>query len=404
VRTRAPLSFGIEEEFFVSHRRTRNVTAKLPARLIKQAQRLLGAHVVQHELLQCQLEIVSPILDSAAAARAHVLRTRRSVARIAAEHDYCLIAAGTHPLAAWHDQVITQDARYDEILNDFQMVGRRNLFCGLHIHVAIPPGIDRVQLMNRAMRWIPLFLAFSASSPFWNRHLTGLLSYRQAAYDEWPRSGIPDFYADQDEYDALTARLVGSGAMRDGSFLWWAIRPSQRYPTLELRIADACTHPEDTLALANIFRTLIAFLIRNPQHGAERNAFTRRVIDENRWRAKRYGPQAQFIDDLTGEVTPLATLCSQLEALIMPEADDWECTTAFDRLREILVNGSSAERQIALYTEGRRAGLNRLEALKQVVDWLAEQTSAQTTGARATVPYTMDTEPPAASRLRPDNG
>jgi carboxylate-amine ligase len=404
VHTRAPLSFGIEEEFFVSHRRTRNVTAKLPARLIKQAQRALGASVVQHELLQCQLEIVSPILASAADARAHVLHTRRSVSRIAAEHDYCLIAAGTHPLAAWRDQVITQDPRYDEILNDFQIVGRRNLFCGLHIHVAVPPGIDRVQLMNRAMRWIPLFLAFSASSPFWNRHLTGLLSYRQAAYDEWPRSGIPDFYADQMEYDALAARLVGSGAMRDASFLWWAIRPSQRFPTLELRIADACTHPDDTLALASIFRALIAFLIRNPEHDAERNAITRCVIEENRWRAKRYGPKAHFIDDLTGEVTPLATVCARLEALISAETDPAECATAFARWREILVNGSSAERQIALYTQGRRAGLNRLEALKHVVDWLAEQTIAQT-GAAA--PHALDIEPPVAARPEPtraDNG
>jgi carboxylate-amine ligase len=372
----ALLSFGIEEEFFVSHLRTRNVTAKLPARLIKRTKQALGAEVAQHELLQCQLELVSPILQSTEAARAHVYGTRRTAAAIAAEHDYCLIAAGTHPLAAWAEQEITKGERYDELLDDFQIVGRRNLFCGLHIHVAVPPHIDRVQLMNRAMRWVPLFLAFSASSPFWNRHLTGLLSYRQAAYDEWPRSGIPDYYANQREYDALAARLIASGAMRDASFLWWAIRPSLRFPTLELRIADACTHPEDTLALANAYRALVAFLIRHPEHGEPWSAITRRVIEENRWRAKRYGTEAHFIDDVTGEVAPLATVCARLERLVAAEAAELGCETAFARLREILAIGTSAQRQVALYTEQRRAGRNRLEALKCVVDWLAAQTIA----------------------------
>jgi carboxylate-amine ligase len=369
-------TFGIEEEFFISHRRSRNVATQLPMRLIRQAKRALGEDVVEHELLQCQLEIVSPILDSTEAARAHVIGSRRRVAEIADAQNLRLIAAGTHPLASWHEQEITDDPRYDDVLSGFQIIGRRNLFCGLHVHVGIPEGVDRVLIMNRAMRWLPLFLAFSTSSPFWNRYRTGLLSYRQAAYDEWPRSGIPDFYRSEAEYGELASRLVASGAMKDASFMWWAIRPSLHYPTLELRICDACTHPEDTVALASVYRALIAFLVRNPDQGRGWSAITRRVIDENRWRAKRYGTRAQFIDDVTGEVFPLKVICERLRERIAKETEELGCATAFDRLEHILATGTSAHHQLALYTEKRKGGAGRLDALKHVVDWLAEQTTS----------------------------
>ncbi len=367
-------TFGIEEEFFVSHRRSRNVATKLPAKLIRRATRVLGENIVEHELLQCQLELVSPVLDSIEAARTHVIESRRAVAEIAAVQGLALIAAGTHPLAAWSEQEITEDPRYDDVLKGFQIIGRRNLFCGLHVHVRVPDGIDRVDLMNRAMRWLPVFLAFSTSSPFWRRHRTGLLSYRQAAYDEWPRSGIPDFYANEAQYDELASRLVSGGAMKDASFLWWAIRPSVRFPTLELRIADACTNAADTVALSALYRSLVSFLVRNPNHGRDWSAITRRVIDENRWRAKRYGVRANFIDDRTGKVTSLVELYREMRDLLSADIDTLACASALERLDRVLAEGTSADRQVEIYEEQRKAGLSRVEALKVVVDWLAEET------------------------------
>jgi carboxylate-amine ligase len=367
-------TFGIEEEFFVSHRRTRNVATKLPAKLIKRATLALGEDIVEHELLQCQLELVSPILESIEAARAHVVRSRRAVAEIATEQNLTLIAAGTHPLAAWSEQEITEDPRYDDVLKGFQIIGRRNLFCGLHIHVRIPDGIDRVDLMNRSMRWLPIFLAFSTSSPFWRRHRTGLLSYRQAAYDEWPRSGIPDFYSNEAQYNELAKCLVSGGAMKDASFLWWAIRPSLRFPTLELRIADACTNAADTIAITALYRCLVSFLVRHPNHGRDWSAITRRVIDENRWRAKRYGIRAKFIDDRTGEVTTLVEQYRELREMLRSDSDALGCASALDRLDRVLEAGTSADRQIEIYEEQRKAGRSRVEALKVVVDWLAEET------------------------------
>lgn len=364
-------TFGIEEEFFIGHRRTRNVATRLPKRLVKQAERELG-ECVTHELLQCQLELVSPILDSIEGARRHVIESRRTLARIAASQGLSVIAAGTHPLAAWSEQEITAEPRYDQVLKGFQIVGRRNLFCGLHVHVAIPQGIDRVQLMNRAMRWLPLFLAFSTSSPFWNRHRTGLLSYRQTAYDEWPRSGIPDFFANEAQYAQFAERLVRGGAMQDASFLWWAIRPSLYYPTLELRIADACTDANDTVAIAALYRALIAFLIRNPEHGNDWTSITRRVIDENRWRAKRYGTLAEFIDDRTGDAIPLARVFQQLCELVAEDAEQLGCAPAFKQLSTTLRTGTSAHRQVEIYVAKRQAGANRTAALQAVVDWLTE--------------------------------
>jgi carboxylate-amine ligase len=375
LQTAFPFTFGIEEEFFVGHRRSRNVAIRIPARLIKRSRQALGTEGLAHELLQCQVEIVSPILQTTEAARAHVLGSRRKLADVAASQGLSLIAAGTHPLAAWAEQEITEGGRYDGMIERFQIVGRRSLLCGLHIHVAIPAGIDRIQVMNRAMRWLPLFLSFSASSPFWNRRRTGLLSYRQAAYDEWPRSGIPDFFADEAEYNELVNRLVQGGAMKNASFLWWAIRPSLRYPTLELRIADACTHAEDTIALACLYRALIAFLVQNPDHGRERSAITRRVIDENRWRAKRYGTRAEFIDDITGRTTSVRALYQQLGELIHKQAEDLGCAPALARFEHILAAGTSADQQLAIYAAKRAEGANRLNALKHVVDWLAEHTA-----------------------------
>lgn len=372
----AEFTFGIEEEFFVSHRRTRNVATKPPARLIKRAVREIGEDIVEHELLRCQIELVSPILDSVEAAKRHVVGSRRKLAELAAAQDLALIAAGTHPLAAWSEQEITDDPRYEDVLDGFQIIGRRNLFCGLHIHVRVPDGIDRIDLMNRMVRWLPLFLALSTSSPFWRRHRTGLLSYRQAAYDEWPRSGIPDFFANEAQYNELANRLVTGGAMKDASFMWWVIRPSLHYPTLELRIADACTNPADTIALTSLYRALVAFLVRHPQHGRDWSAITRRIVDENRWRAKRYGTRAKFIDDRTAEVTSVADAYRQLRELIDEDVRDLGCEAALERVERVLARGTSADRQIELYVEKRLAGADRITALKAVVDWLAEETIA----------------------------
>jgi carboxylate-amine ligase len=369
-------TFGIEEEYFLANARTRNLAGRAPRRLLGDAKARLGDSVTA-ELLQSQIEIASPILHDGEQARSAMVQLRRGLADLVAEHGMRLIAASTHPLGAWREQLVTEKPRYDRLMSDFRIIGQRNLVCGMHVHVAVPPDVDRVSLMNRAMPWLPLFLALSTSSPFWNRHITGLLSYRQAVYDEWPRSGIPDFFDDQDDYDAFTALMHKAGAVPDASYFWWAIRPALKYPTLELRIADVCTRVDDGLALAAMFRCLVAALIRQPQAGKARSTHTRRIIDENRWRAKRDGIAATFVEEASGAAVPLREKFAELRQLIGEDAQRLQCEATLQQIDRILALGTSAHTQLRIYNERRAAGDANQLALRAVVDWLATTTACR---------------------------
>jgi carboxylate-amine ligase len=365
------LSFGIEEEFFLIDPFTRNLPCRPPASFFKACRMSLGSRVGE-EMLQPQVELATPVLTDAVQARQVLTEFRGELGRLASRHSLGVIASGTHPFAAWHSQQHTQKPRYEELIDDFQIVGRRNLFCGLHVHVGVPEGFDRVVLMNRLMKWLPMFLAMSASSPLWLGRATGLHSYRQAAYDEWPRSGIPDAFADELEYSAFVRLLASCGALRDGSSLWWAIRPSARYSTLELRITDACTHVDDSLALASAFRCLVRCHLRNPDLGVTRSPITRRIIDENRWRAKRYGTDAEFIDEATGTAQGFHATLAEFMELVSEDASELGCEREIAQLWTILERGTSAHSQMALFRDVR----DPAKAMVQVVDWLAQATTS----------------------------
>lgn len=374
-----PLSttFGIEEEYFLVHPTSRQIVKRVPHRLIERCRRRFG-DVVCPELLQSQVEIASPVFEHADQARIRMLELRRGVAEVAESMGYRLVAAGTHPLTSWQRQQPTEQPRYTRLIDDFQIIGRRNVMCGLHVHAAVPNGVDRVALMNRLMPWLPLLLALSTSSPFWERQRTGLLSYRQAAYDEWPRTGIPDFFADEAEYARFAALLVEQGAIGDASFLWWAIRPSLAYPTLELRICDSCTRLDDALAIAALFRCLVRAHLRQPELGARRSALTRRVIEENRWRAKRWGIEASFIDEQGEAAQPFPVMLERLRALVGEDARALQCEPELRRLGLIMAHGTSAHQQLAVYDAQIAAGASRPRALHAVVDWLVEATLSGT--------------------------
>ena len=381
---RFDLTFGVEEEFFLVDPETRNLATQVPAPFLRACRTVMGDRVAE-ELLRPQIEIATPVLHRSEQARERLLHLRARLVSTASRFDLALVAAGTHPLAAWEDQSHTNTPRYANLIDDFQIVGRRNLFCGLHVHVSVPPGHDRVSLMNRMMRWVPMFLALSTSSPYWHSRSTGLMSYRQAAYDEWPRSGIPDAFASEAEYEGFVRLLASCGALHDGSYLWWANRPSARFPTLELRIADACTDVDDALALAAAFRCLVRAHLRRPELGACSSAITRRVIDENRWRAKRYGTDAEVIDESAGTSRGFLDTLEELLELIRPDASDFGCESEVAHLRTIVHRGTSAHTQLATYREARNQGRGHADALLDVVDWLATTTSRSVPRASAAV-------------------
>jgi carboxylate-amine ligase len=366
-------SFGIEEEFFLVDAKTAALGTPALDQLMNDARARLG-DVVTSELLQSQIEIASPILRSHAEAREVMSRTRRALSEVVAEHGLNIVAASTHPLGVWQEQLVTEKRRYDKLIADFRIVTQRNLVCGLHIHVAVPETVDRVDVMNRAMHWLPVFLALSTSSPFWNHRVTGLLSYRQALYDEWPRSGIPDFFRDESDYQAFVDRMQAAGAISDSSQLWWAIRPALRFPTLEMRIADVCTRLEDALAIAALYRALVATLVANPEMGTVRSTHTRRLIDENRWRAKRDGIKAEFILETCNEVAPVAKVVSDLIGACSEQIDRLDCAEALQPIERILSEGTSAHQQLKIYNEGRAAGDDSVDALLKVIEWLKATT------------------------------
>lgn len=363
---------------------TRDVVARVPPALVAACRHRLGAEHVSHEMLQSQVEVVSPVFTGHAGARSEMTRLRSGIGAVAGEMGLAVVAAGTHPLGAWKAQAPTPKARYERLVDDFQIVGRRNLLCGMHVHVGVPAGIDRVDLMNRLMPWLPCLLALSTSSPFWNRERTGLLSYRQVAYDEWPRTGIPDFLDDEAAYAAFVDLLVRTRAIDGPGSIWWAIRPSHRFPTLELRIADSCTDLDDALALAALFRCLVRAHVRQPGLGRERGAATRRVIDENRWRAKRHGIDAAFIDEARGEALPLRSLVAGLPGMLGEDVDALGCAREIAHLDTLLERGTSANRQLEIYRDRVDAGETRHDSLRCVVDWLIRTTVPAVAAARDT--------------------
>ncbi len=206
-----------------------------------------------------------------------------------------MLACGTHPLARWRQSVQSPKDRYSHVMDVLQMIGQRNMLCGMHVHVEFPDPRRRIDVMMRILPYLPLFIALSASSPFWQGRATGLKGYRLAAYDELPRTGLPELFRTNEDYESYVDAMVRSGAMQDASHLWWSIRPSLKYPTLELRAPDSCTRIDDTIAIAALYRSLARYLYRHPEHNAEVDSVDRAIAVENKWRAQRYGAQGTFV-------------------------------------------------------------------------------------------------------------
>ncbi|MEK9969126.1 MAG: carboxylate-amine ligase [Ferrovibrio sp.] len=367
-------TLGIEEEYFLAETGSMNAVSRVPEGFIRRTAGVLGAQVTP-ELLQSQIEVVTPICHSLEEARQHLRRYRRALKDAGTEFGIEVFAAGTHPMAEWNEQMPTEKRRYEKLANDLKFLARRNMMCGMHIHVEISDPHVRIDIMNRMLAFLPVLLALSTSSPFWRKYPTGLMGYRLAAYDELPRTGIPDFFMNLADYMSFVDTLVSAGAIEDSSHVWWAIRPSLRFPTLELRIGDSCTYLEDTLCIAALYRCLVRCLRRQPEiNGIWRN-HTRLLIEENRWRAQRYGTTEGMIDFNEKRVVPFPDVIETMLALVAEDAEALDCVAEVQHARIILERGTSAAQQMAVYRQARDDGATRIEALKHVMDWLAKTTA-----------------------------
>jgi glutamate---cysteine ligase / carboxylate-amine ligase len=283
----ASYRFGIEEEYFLADATTRGT----PRRSVKAFHVAARARLpqVERELLQSQVEVAAPPFTNFAEAREVLGELRCSLAEVGGGHGLLVLAAGTHPVARWSRQRHTEAERYEGIMHELGMLGRRNVGCGLHVHVEVPRPEARVDLMNRLLPFMPLLLALSASSPFWQGRATGLAGYRLCVFGEMPRTGLPDLFAGLEDFERYVDVMTRAGAIKDASFLWWALRPSLRFPTLELRIADSCTRLDDTLTVAALYRCLVCLADRRPELHRELTGASRAIAVENLWRAQRDG-------------------------------------------------------------------------------------------------------------------
>jgi carboxylate-amine ligase len=366
-------SFGIEEEYFVVDAGTKAAQRRMPTAFIMALKRNLGTAVTR-EFLQTQLEVMTRPSATLADANRELRGLRQAIGGIGAEHGLSFFAAGTHPTAIWWAAKQTPKKRYDEVMHDLQMIGQRNLLCGMHVHVEIPDPDERIDLMRRATPFVPLFIALATSSPFWRGRRTGLMGYRLAAYDELPRTGLPPMFGNKADFDAYVAALVAARVIEDSSYLWWAIRPSRNNPTLELRAPDSCTRLEDGIAIAALFRSLVRHLVRNRQVNDDLTVVDHAIALENKWRAQRHGIHGSFVDRRAMRAVTIAESTEAVIALVADDARELGCEQEVAAARSILSRGTSADLQLAIYHEAERRTGSRTQALRAVGDWLVEAT------------------------------
>lgn len=366
-------SVGVEEEYMVVDRRTRNLIREAPPGLMDECREVLGEQV-SPEFLQCQIEVGTPVCASIAEARDHLKFLRRSVSEIVESHGLALMAASTHPFAREGRQQHTPKERYDALAEDLQQVVRRLAISGMHVHVGIDSDDLRIDLMSQVAYILPHLLALSTSSPFWCGHDTGLKSYRISIWDEMPRTGLPEHFESYSEYRRHVDVLCGAGIIEDATKIWWDVRPSERFPTLEMRISDVCTRIEDAICIAALYRCWLRMLYRLRRNNLKWRRYARMLVDENRWRAHRYGIDEGLIDFGRGEIVPYSDLFEEMLELVDEDADYFDCREEVARGRQIIAEGTSAHRQLECYRGAMANGAGRAEAMEAVVDLLIEDT------------------------------
>ena len=367
-------TIGIEEEYLLVDIETRDLVSDPPPELMAKCEAALPKGQVSPEFLQSQIEIGTPVCKSVPEARKELRHLRKTIAEVAGEYGFAPMAASTHPFAKWTAQHHTDKQRYHEIAKDLQVVVRRMIICGMHVHVGIDDDELRIDILNQATYFLPHLLALSTSSPFWQGEQTGLRSYRLSVFDELPRTGLPPQFVSFSEYQRTIAALVSVNLIEDATKIWWDLRPSDRFPTLEMRVTDVCPLLEDALCIAALFQCLCRFLYRLRRNNQRWRYYQPFLINENRWRAQRYGMTEGLVDFGQGEVVSCANLMEELLEMFDEDADSLGCKKEVQHVKTVLKRGTSAERQIKCFEAAKAKGMSDEDALKAVVDELLKET------------------------------
>jgi carboxylate-amine ligase len=329
---------------------------------------------VTHEFLKAQIEVATKVCAKLSQARDDLAGLRRDIADIVNEYGAAIIAASTHPFANWMEQETTEQPRYQRLAADYQVVARQLVICGMHVHVGVEDEHLRIDLMNQVRYMLPHLLALSTSSPFWAGTDTGLLAYRPVIFQNLPRTGTPEEFESWGEYERTVSILVEAGIIEDATKLWWDIRPSARYPTLEMRVTDICTRLDDAVTVAALYLCLLGYLFQLRRRNQRWRVYSPFMISEIMWRAQRYGTDGSLIDFGRGELVPFSDLMEEAIEMVAQEAVEFDVTEQLRHIRDIVRDGTSAHRQLSVYHTALEEGAGEREALEAVVDHLIEDT------------------------------
>jgi len=366
-------TIGVEEEYLLVDKETRGLVVDLPDSFLGDCEAECGSQVTT-ELLRSQIEVGTKVCSNVQEAREELARLRCIIIDVADRHGLAPIAASTHPFSRWVDQKHTEKDRYEALTNEMAGAARRMVICGMHVHVGIGANDLRIDLMNQMSYFLPHLLALSCSSPFWEGRDTGLKSYRLTIFDALPRTGLPERFQSYAEYQRHVDILVNAGMIEDSTKIWWDLRPSGRYPTLETRIMDVCTRLDDAVALAALLLCLLRMLYRLRIGNQRWRQYTPMLIRENRWRAMRYSYDEGMIDFAKGELVPFTDLLEEILELTAEDAEALGCTNEVAIVRDIIKRGTSAHRQLQVHAEAEADGNDPQACLRAVVDTLIEDT------------------------------
>jgi carboxylate-amine ligase len=357
-------TLGIEEEFAIVDPETRELRSHIQE--ILEGGKVLLKEQIKPEMHQSVVELGTEICQSIEHARAHVIELRSKLAQLAGNSGLKIASVGTHPFSHWRDQLITQGERYQEIVKDMQQLARANLIFGLHVHVGIPNRESAIHVMNQARYFLPHIYALSVNSPFWVGQDTGLKGYRLKVFERFPRTGIPDAFESLSEYEDYCKLLVKTGCIDNPKKIWWDIRLHPVFDTLEVRVCDAQSRVNDTLAVAALIQAVISKLYKLLRQNTTFRVYRRRLLDENRWRASRYGIGGKLIDfGREAEVETLSLLNELLE-FVSTEVNELGSKKEMAHIERVMREGTGADRQLAAY--------ERTNDMKAVVDQIVAET------------------------------
>ena len=369
------ITLGVEEEFFLVDPATRDLLADPDPAIFEAFEDASGPHKVVRELLRTQVETNTRVCGSVAELREAMQETRGIVVRAAERHGAAVMAASTHPFASWQAQTPTPKERYESFTARFQDIVRRFLVGGMHIHAGFGDADTRIRVMTAIRRYLPALHALSTSSPFSDGRETGFRSWRLTLVGGLPRSGMPGAMRSRAEYDRLVAEYRRRTFIEDGSELWWDIRPSHAYPTVEMRICDICTLLEDAVCIAALYASLVRMLMRRDREGTLPPEPLTEMISENRWVAQRYGVFAFFGDGKreNGRIDIDDYVAALIEE-IASDARALGCEAETRRALSIVREGAGADRQLDLFRLRRLEGDSDEEAFNHVVDRVLAET------------------------------